>query len=157
MNEQFAQDMEVDQYSLERGWQEQTNFFVKYMSSFPELQKEKDLLALELKNEQQNLKVFEAEVDLDIRQVPEKYGLIKITEAAVQATVLVDKFRKQQLEKINDIQKKIVDIDAKINESEIIKVALIDRRKALEGLTSLFINNYYSDSPQEALENRKRR
>jgi hypothetical protein len=145
------QDMEVDQYALERGWQEQSNLYCKYVSEFPEVLAERDSLNMDLKDAKDELKITEAELELDVRRYPEKYGLKKATDSAVSAVVSIQQQRKSVLLKISTIQREIINVEKKINHLEGIKAALLDRRKALEGLTTLFVNNYYSDSPQAAL------
>jgi hypothetical protein len=154
MDATVRQELEVDQFSLELNWQEQSNLYCKYVGDYAELVAEKDLLLTDLKDLKDELKITEAELELDVRQFPEKYGLKKITDASVSAVVSIQRTRKEVLLKISVLQREIIKIEKKINNLETIKAALLDRRKALEGLTTLFVNNYYSDNPQDALSKR---
>ena len=126
----YEKDITIDCEALEIEWLEQPIKMMKYARHAAETSRELDRV-------KENLDIVKAELDLKIRSNPEKYKLDKITEAAIQNTILLDPF----YQKANKAS-----LDARY-ESEMVKGALraFDQRKdALENLVRLHGQQYFA-------------
>lgn len=120
----------IDESALDTEWRDQPEMYYETAEQYAGAKYEADRLSNELK-------LVASDVEFDIRKNPGKYGLEKVTEAVVTATVTknaayqeaMDAWRKQKHE---------VDILSGALE------ALNHRRKALENLVTLHCANYYS-------------
>jgi hypothetical protein len=84
----YEKDIEIDESAIDLGCFEQPRLMLKVTRLEAELEKAED----EAK-ERQNL--IKADIDKEIRSDPEKFGIEKITEAAVTSAILSDKRYKQ--------------------------------------------------------------
>jgi hypothetical protein len=93
------------------------------------------------------LEVSEAELDLAVRSDPGKYGLEKVTEAAVKSTVPTLKQYQKAKRAVIDAQYAVDVLDAAVS-------SIDHRKKALEDLVQLFMMDYYSKpkAPEGARE-----
>ena len=99
---------------------------------------------------------YVAELDLEIRNDPARFGIKKLSEKAIQSTIDGDEqFIKYKL--------KLIDLDREVNVATGQNTALARRGKALENLTKLVLRDYYygeqsilTDKYQEKLEEAKR-
>lgn len=93
--------------------------------------------SLRAKEAKNRLKVVEAEIAMDVRSAPQKYGLDKITESSVAATVLLQpQYEAAHKELITaEYEEELL--------SQMVK-ALSDRRSELENLVRLHGQMYWS-------------
>ena len=94
----------------------------------------------------QQLEVLEAKLAKDMRLEPEKFGLAKVTEAAIKEAVIAHDERQKLSSKI---------VEAKF-EREILQYAVTafeHRKKALENAVSLYLCGFYSQpkDPEETI------
>jgi len=126
----FEKDINIDEQALDVEWLEQPRITLQYAKWVADLEERKDR-AKEL------VEVMKAELDKDIRSNPDKYGLAKITEGAVQNTIILQPEYREAQEAY---------IEAK-HESDIAKAAMraVDTKKmALENLVKLFGLSYFA-------------
>ena len=149
MDINYEQDIRIDPNSLDVEWLEQPGLMRKYTIHSALMEKTKD-------EAKEKLDLMKAQIELNIRENPEKYGLAKITEAAVQSTVLLQEEYQEAAREYND---------AKYEHNIAVgAVRSIDQRKtALENLVKLLGTSYFAgpkaprDLHQEYLEHQERK
>jgi hypothetical protein len=82
--------------------------------------------------------LVESELDELIRKDPEKFGLAKVTEPAVEKAIILNQRYQEALRAERKAQSHVNIYQYKINTLE-------HRKKSLEGLVQLLLNHYYSD------------
>jgi hypothetical protein len=134
----YEKDLKVDLYSLETQWEVQPELYMKWAKFHAEAISERDRL-------KEKLELVRSELSSDIRKNPAKYGLEKVTEAAVNATVVED----QKFIMNNHI---LIDATENVNVLAGAKEAIIHKKAALENLVKLWLGGYYAkpEIPQEA-------
>lgn len=126
----YEDDIRIDEENLDLEWLEQPNLMIKYTKNAAEAR-------MNLDNAKQTLDIVKAEVDSAIRKDPEHYGLIKVTDAAVASTLLIQEEYKIAFE--NYLSAKY---EADMAQGAV--TAFSQRKDALENLVRLFGLNYFS-------------
>lgn len=126
----YEADIKIDETVLDLEWLEQPNLMLKFTRYSAEMRKVADEIEAELD-------VIKAEVEKEVREDPEKFGIKKITEAAVKAAILLD----TRFIKVNKdlIQAKF---EAKVAEGAV--KAFDHRKDALENLVKLHGQQYFA-------------
>lgn len=126
----YETDMMIDETALDVEWLEQASLMMKYARNAAELSRQLDL-------KKEALDLVKAELDKAIRSKPERYGIEKITEGAINSTIITHKdYAKANQEMI----------DARY-ELDIARSAVraVDARKdALENLVRLHGQQYFA-------------
>jgi hypothetical protein len=101
----------------------------------------------ELAQAKAELEVEEAELEMAIRSRPDRFGLEKLTEATVKATVVNQEEYQAAKAKVIEAQHEVDVLDAALD-------AIDDRKHALQDLVKLLLSDYYGDpkAPAEAKE-----
>lgn len=123
-------DFQIDRFRLDDEWVRQPDLFRRYSETLAMAKAEHD----GLKND---LDVIRAETELKIRQDPDSYGLDKVTEGVIKATVEVQPEVKQA-------EKDVVTARYKVGVLEAAVGALDHRKRALSDLVSLHLADYFS-------------
>ena len=126
----YEKDIRIDETALDIEWLEQPRLFMQYARHSAEASRDLD-------KAKENLDIVKAEIDLKIRSNPEKYGLEKVTETAIQNTILTNK----QYQETNQAM-----LDARY-EAEMAKGAvraMEQRKDALENLVRLHGQQYFA-------------
>jgi len=137
------EELEIDKYNLDEEFMKQHMYVDKvgteHSLKVPEL---KDM-AVALKDLQNDLKTYEASLELSIRRNPENFN-VKLTEKSVAALVQSDEERNRIFTSIinhqmdmNKLEGEVLVLDAKMK-------TLVDRREDLKGLLDLYKTDYYS-------------
>ena len=126
----YENDVRIDEQGLDVEWLRQAELMAKYTKHSAAMKRELD-------DAKEALDVGKARIEKDIRTAPEEYGLAKITENAVQSTILLDG-EYQKLSKAF--------IEAKYEfEIAVGAVRAIDQKKtALENLVKLHGQSYFA-------------
>jgi len=124
-------DFRIDAYNLDREWVRQPELYRQYASALADAKMELD----EAKND---LSVIKSEVEKEIRQDPEKFGLAKVTEAAVAMAVPLDT-------RVRDAEEQIIVAKHKVGLLEAAVGALDHKKRALSDLVSLHLADYFSE------------
>ena len=77
-----------------------------------------------------------AELELEIRNDPERFGLKKVTDKAIEAALLHD-------DKAKELREQLMELERDINEATAVGFRLSHRAKALEFVSKLFFRDYY--------------
>lgn len=120
----------IDENQLDKEWTQQPKTYYQYAEEVAKQQKKLD----ELKKEKE---VIVAGLGLNIRQSPEKYDIVKVTESAVSAAIVLDTSNQLIEERIIE-QKYVLDL------AKGVLTALDHKKKALEKLVDLHGQNYFS-------------
>lgn len=110
---------------------------------------------LELDNAKSGLAVAEAEADQDIRMCPSDYGIDKLSEARISATVTLHPAVKISQKRLNESRHRVNVLQAAVD-------GLEHRRAALKAMVELFGQQYFA-GPTTGMptgikaENRRRR
>lgn len=148
----FGEECEVNQYELEKNSQYQANLRVKYMSRYPDLVEKMKTIKLELGALKKELKSFDSVLSLNIRRNPDMFGITgKATEGSIDAVILSHADRNVFLNKIYTMEMDLINTEKFIDELEVVKASLDDRKDSINVLAKLYINAYYADNPLEQL------
>lgn len=132
--ENFESVLEIDEFALDREWVNQPSLFMKYALMLAEAK-------ATFAERKAKVEVVKAELELDIRQSPEKYDIAKVTEATVQATILIQETYKDVLKRMNKAKHRVDILQAVVD-------TLDHRKRSLENLVTLHMANYFS-KPKE--------
>jgi hypothetical protein len=140
----YEKDIHIDEQSLDVEWLEQPSLMMKYARISANAR-------MELDRAKEELEFTRATLDKEIRSDPDKYGIDKVTEAVVLATIMIHKDYKEANNAL---------INAKF-ESDIASSAIraIDARKdALENLVRLHGMQYFAGPsiPRDITSERKK-
>jgi len=126
----YEQDMYIDESALDVELVEQPTLMARYSRLLAEARRDKDL-------SKEALELIKAEIDLDIRDHPDKYNLVKVTENAIGNCILMeDDYKKAQ--------KAYHDANYEVNVLQGVVSALEHRKSALENMVKLYGQNYFA-------------
>lgn len=126
----YDTDLKIDETALDVECLEQPRLMMRYARH--QAQCERDM-----EKAKERLDIKRAELDVEIRKDPEEYGLVKVTEGAIQSVIIKD----SEYKKLNDEY-----FDA-VHENRMAKGAVrsIDARKTmLETLVKLHGQQYFA-------------
>ena len=122
--------IEIDENNLDGEWLNQAVLYFDFAAKLADARREVDL-------SKSQLEVAKATVAKQVRDDPENYGLLKVTERAVEEAIPLQPI-------VQTVMKKL--IEAK-HTADILSAAvegLNHRKKALEKRVDLFLANYFS-------------
>lgn len=126
----YQQDTSIDEQALDVEWLRQAELMRKYASHAATTKQYMD----ELK---ERVDVEKAQLDLDIRKDPAKYGIDKVTESVVQSAILIQPTYKELQDRYRGARYE--------NDIAIAAVRAIDQKKtALENLVRLLTASYFA-------------
>ncbi|HUU86132.1 MAG TPA: hypothetical protein VMX17_00095 [Candidatus Glassbacteria bacterium] len=126
----YENDLKIDESSLDLEWLEQASLFMRYAKYSAEARKNLD----EVK---QDFDIIKAKIDKNIREFPDSYGVTKVTEGAIQSTLLTDKEYTKAYQKVLDAK-----FEADMASSAV--QAFNQRKEALENLVKLHGQSYFA-------------
>jgi hypothetical protein len=126
----YEEDMHIDENALDVEFLEQPTKVIKYARLLAEARRDRDLA-------KEALDLTKAEINLDIRDNPEKYNLTKITVDAVEACILMEDRYEQVVKEYNDANYEVNVLQGAVN-------ALEHRKSALENLVKLYGQQYFA-------------
>ena len=127
----YKKALEIDLERLEENLIEQAQLVMECGELWAEKTAERD-------RAKENLSVVEAELDGHARANWVDISDTKMTEKSILGYVLNEGKRKEAMDEL-------IKLTEEANVLSVAKVAFEHRKKALEGLVSLFIANYYAD------------
>ena len=141
----YEQDMFIDENLLDVELLEQASKMVKYSYKLAEAKRDKDIA-------KEKMDFMRAQKDKAIRDAPEKFGLAKITENAVNNAILMEDQYKETVEDYNDA-------NFEVNVLQGVVSALDHRKSMLEKLVQLHGQQYFAGpaTPHDLSELREQR
>lgn len=128
----FQSDVSIDKDNLEEEWILHSSLYLYYSTQYAKATFQKDQAKSELE-------WITAELDLEIRSNPRKYGFpSKPTEGGIKNTIIVNKKYQEASEKFNKKTRLF-------NVLTGVKTALEHRKHALGNLVALKIGGFYSE------------
>lgn len=133
----YENDIAIDEQALDVEWLRQPDLMRKYTAHAADMKKEMD-------EAKERLEVRKAELERDIRTSPGDYDLLKVTESAIQSTIMIQQGYKDHMQDF---------IDAKYEyDIAVAAVRAMDQKKtALENLVKLLGQSYFAgpQSPRD--------
>jgi Cdc6-like AAA superfamily ATPase len=126
----YEEEIKIDVDALDLEWRDQPVLMMTYARQAAEARRHLDQM-------KEKIELVKAELDREIRTKPERYGIEKITENAVQNTIIT-------LPEFKKASKILLDakFDADIAQSAVI--AISQRKDALENLVRLHGQQYFA-------------
>lgn len=124
-------DLSIDENDMAGEWKEQPTLMLEYSLLLADAQQEVD-------EYKARLSVITAELETDIRNNPQDYEITKVTEAAVAATIPQQKAHQVATTKYNKAKHAARIYQAAVD-------ALGHRKSALQGMTDLFMRQWFAD------------
>lgn len=120
----------IDEKDLVNEWEKQPELFFKYSVKLADARRDLD-------EEKAALSVVHAELDREIRENPEEFGMGKVTEPAIKAAIPLQDVYQEQERKIREVKHRVEVLSAYV-------AALDQRKKALEKIVDLHGQQYWS-------------
>jgi hypothetical protein len=136
-------DLQIDEYALEKEWIRQPKLRHAYGLRLADAQRELDQARADLGLAKSLLEKTAGRLSKEIAADPELYGLKKTTDPAIAGAVKVHDDYEEQEEAVDEANRKVIEAAHLVRVLEGVVAALSDKRKALEGLVSLFLADYY--------------
>ena len=133
----------VDENNLLDEWKGQAAMMLEYSIQLADARQEED-------ETKAALAVVVAELDAQIRDNPEEYGLQKATESGVFNAIQATEEHQAAVRAHNDARHAVRVLQAAVD-------ALDHRKRTLQGMTDLWLRQYYADpkSPEQPQEVRE--
>ena len=135
MNENSI-DLRINKQALDSEWENQSSLMQEWCLTVADAQ----LAADQAKDA---LAVCEADMELDIRRNPLKYGIDKATEGTVKAAMVASIPREQAVAKYLQAKHTLATAQAVVQ-------GLEHRKRALTCLTDLHLSGYFAAAPRRA-------
>lgn len=135
-------DLVPDIYALEEEWRRQASLCKSHYDHLADLRRDYD-------QAKQAAEELEAEVSLDVRRFPSKYGIDKVTEATVEAATTLDM-------RVREAKREALKTKHAVAKKEATVSALEHKKKALEKCVDLWLSGYYSEPKARSKEGRER-
>lgn len=129
-------DLSVDENNLLAEWKGQAAMMLEYGILLADAMEEEDTARA-------TLAVKAAELEQDIRNNPADFDITKLTEAAVTAAIPVQPEHKVATKKLNAARHRVRIYRAAVD-------ALAHRKSTLQGMTDLWLRQWYADPKSEA-------
>jgi hypothetical protein len=126
----YELDIKIDEQSLDLEWLNQPALFMKYARHSAQARRDLD-------EAKQNLDICKAETDRAIRDNPDKYGIVKVTEGAITSAILTDATYKESYQTWLDAK-----YEADMATGAIQSFA--QRKDALENMVRLHGQSYFA-------------
>ena len=140
----FKKDIKIDPLDLVAEWEHQPEMFHDYKVEHAKAVRERDILISQIDRKAREIEILRAETDLKIRENPSNYGIEKITENTIHATVLSQETVKKAYEQYFDMKEKLAGLDYEVNALDSAYWAFVQRKTALEKITALYLSEYYA-------------
>lgn len=126
----YENDIRIDESALDVEWKEQPVLMMRYARHAAKCRQEFDLA-------KENLELEKAEIDKEIRMNPKDFGIEKITENAVQNTIITT-------EQYKAANKRVADSKFELDLAQAAVIAVSQRKDALENLVRLLGLQYFA-------------
>ena len=139
----FKDDVKIDMCHLDKEWARQPELMYMYGEECAKAR-------LSLQKEEEKLELLKATLSTEIRSNPDKFGLGKVTEGLVEATITINPEFQKQLEVVRNLQ----------YDNEVLKSAVMSlhhKKSELENIVRLQGLSYYSEPNETEMSNINKR
>jgi len=126
----YEQDTSIDPDALDVEWLRQPDLMRRYATHVANAK-------LEMEETKERLDVGKARIERDIRANPQTYGIQKLTESAVQSTILLQR-------EYQELSKEYISARYEYDVATAVVRAIDQRKTALENLVRLLIASYFA-------------
>ena len=126
----YEQDLKIDVDALDVEWADQPSLMLRYTKVAAEAR-------MELDKAKEDLGTVKAEIDLQIREDPESFGIAKVTESAIQSAIILD-------DGFNKANEKCLQLAYEFEMAQGAVRAVDQRKQALENLVKLHGLQYFA-------------
>lgn len=123
--------LDIDQNSLPEEWQGQASLMLHYGTMLADA-------TLEMDKSKAKLAVIAAQLDREVREDPQAYGLAKATESTVPGAVAEQPLHKAATREYLAAKHRVAVLRAAVD-------ALEHRKRALSGMTDLFLRQWFAE------------
>ena len=152
----YKEDSKIDIYNLHTELAGQSQIYIEYAEQYAdavaEMMRCQEKVSVVKTEGKKKIDEVKAQLDIDARQFPGKYGLDtdkKPTEAAISNAIIIHKeFRAVQEQVAAEIHEAVEAHIEAVRKKELlegVKVAFSHRKSALEKECELFLSGYYAD------------
>lgn len=141
-------DRQIDPDALDVEWLEHASKFSVYSTNLDEKAKVRNELKTEAEYQKEVLDKVRAELDLEIRANPFKFGLEKVTENSIASTIVSNERYQEANEELYRIKKELNEAQHELNEAHTMVNTMIAKRTAMQELGSLLRLDYFA-TPSE--------
>ena len=127
----YKNRVSIDEFALERELREQPLLYLEIAEIASQLKADS-------KQAKAELDLVKAKAGAEIRENPDKFGIAKVTEAAITAAITTHK-------SVVEAGTRLLDLEADADIFSSILSAAEQRKSMLRDLVSLYIHKYYSD------------
>jgi len=131
----FSEDVKINQSNLDWHFEMQPMLYLKWAERHAQA-------VFEMDKAKEQLDLVKAEVDAEIREDPEKFGLSKVTEAAVSNSIL-------QHPSVLKANGTLIEARKNVNIMTAAKEAMAHKKKSLEMLAQLWLGQYPPSQPKD--------
>lgn len=124
-------DLQIDLLNLEDEWANQARLYRRYAAELADAIRD-------LEESKNDLELAKAQIGMDVRTNPEKYGLTKTTETSITAAILM-------CSDYQTVQEALIEARHAVEILKGMEEACRQRKTALENAVKLFLSEYYSD------------
>jgi len=143
----YKEDLEVDKYSLDICWENQSSLFIKYADISIDCNIEKDHAEIVVEKLESELKETLAYLTLEVKNNFKTYNFEKAPSDTTSASWAI--LQKEYKDKRDELFKAKEELNDKRNQAYRIRNAVsafADRKMSLQNLQTLYLNGYYSDN-----------
>lgn len=131
----YKEDINLNKNDLDNEWEKQSSLVLEYGHKLAYVTNKKERL-------KEKMKIYSSDLELRIRENPSNHGLTKVTEAGISASLSTDPT-------IKTYNQEIMEVSEEIGLLSIAMKAFEHKRAALDGLTKLTAQHYYSESSSD--------
>lgn len=148
--EDLASFFDIDLTKLDKDWCNQARTVYNYAVKLADARDARDRAKAAVDVADEDLDRKAAEVELQVRRYPDRFGLDKTTESTIKATVLIDEAYKAAQEAVHTARKKLNQRNHEVGLLEAALKALDHKRDGLESAVKLFGMGYFANPRGDA-------
>lgn len=141
---------DIDLAKLDSDWCKQAHTVYDYAIKLANAKDARDRAKAGVDVANEELERKAAEIELQVRRYPDRYGLDKTTESTIKATVLVDDTYKVAQDAVHAARKKLNQKNHEVGLLEAALKALDHKRDGLESAVKLFGMGYFANPKGDA-------
>lgn len=126
----YGEDLRINKYDLETEWLNQPNLYYHYSKLQADAR-------LEMDEAKEKLEQIKADLNLDVRSDPKKFGVEKVTNESVAAAIIVEQEYVEALREVNITRHSYEVISGAVR-------AMEQRRSALENLVKIQLSQIHA-------------
>lgn len=135
---------QIDIFRLEEEWANHVQIMAEHVDLLSAAREQWERAKAQVEVAKAELDEADAEIDLDVRKNPQKYGLDKIVEKAVEKTVLIQAKHKEAFARLMDCKMKVIKRKRAVDDLEGAVEVLEHKKKAISDLVVLQGRDYFS-------------